>query len=66
MLSFMQKWAYLNLEQKLFYLGIFQLEFEKSHCGIWNWHPQIFQRAKFCAKIKILKFRAKNVLFGYF
>ena len=41
MLSFMQKWAYLNLEQKLFYFGIFQLEFEKSHCGIWNRHPQI-------------------------
>ena len=66
MLSFMQKWAYLNLEQKSFYLGIFQLEFEKSHCGIWNRHPQIFLRAKFCAKIKILKVRTKNVLFGYF
>ena len=43
-ISFMQKQTYLNLEQKLFYLGIFELEFEKSHYLIWNRHPRIFQR----------------------
>ena len=47
------------------YLGTFGLEFE-TYCHIWNQHPQIFLKAKFCAKMKILKSRTKNVFFLVF
>ena len=44
-----------------FWLGIWKYYFHVS-----NQHPQICLVAKFGAKIKILKFGTKNVLFGYF
>ena len=56
----------LNLGQKLLCLGILGLGFEKSYCHIWNQHPQIFLKAKFHAKMKILKFRSKSGLFACF
>ena len=62
--SCMQKSIYLNLAQKLLYLGIFGLEFENF--DIWNQPPRIFLKPKFRAKMKIPKFRTKNVLFRYF
>ena len=62
--SCMQKSRYLNLAQKLLYLGIFGLEFENF--DIWNQPPRIFLKPKFRAKMKIPKFRTKNVLFRYF
>ena len=38
----------------------------KNYCHIWNQCPRVCFTAKFNPKIKILKFRTKNVLFGYF
>ena len=35
-------------------------------CGILHQHPQIFLKAKFQTKIKILKFGTKTALIGYF
>ena len=38
----------------------------KYYCHVSNQRPRIFLIPKFGAKIKILKFRTKNVLFEYF
>ena len=51
---------------KMFYLDIFQLEFENNYCYILNQHPLICLIAKFYEKVKIPKFGTKNVLFEYF
>ena len=47
-------------------LCIFGLEFENIICHVSNQRPRICFVAKFGGKIKILKFRVKNALFGYF
>ena len=51
---------------KMPYLDIFELEFVKNYCHIWNQHPQIMLIEKFCEKAKILKFETKSALFKYF
>ena len=51
---------------KMFYLDIFQLEFENNYCYILNQHPRICLIAKFYEKVKIPKFGTKNVLCEYF
>ena len=38
----------------------------KNYCHKWNQHCRYFNNAKFCTKIKILKFGIKNALFRYF
>ena len=38
----------------------------KNYCHICNQHRLICLIAKFCAKIRILKFGTKNALFGCF
>ena len=48
------------------YLGIFETEFSKNYCHIWNQHHQICLTWKFCEKTKISKFGTKNTLSGYF
>ena len=47
----------------MLYLGAFELKFEKA---IFMFENQLLELAKFQGKMKILKFRAKNVLFGGF
>ena len=47
-------------------LCIFGLEFENIFCHVSYQRPRICLVAKLGAKIKILKFRTKNALFGYF
>ena len=57
----------LNLWPRMTYLGIFWLEFENDIVIFdWNQHPRICQTAKFREKMKMPKFRTKNVLFEYF
>ena len=51
---------------KMRYLGIFETEFSKNYCHIWNQHHQICLTWKFCEKTKISKFGTKNTLSGYF
>ena len=46
-------------------MGNFGLELEKK-CNIRYQQPRIGLSANFGAKMKILKFETKNVLFGYF
>ena len=46
--------------------GYFSTENWKSYLCIWNQHPCIYLIAKFCEKIKVLKFGIKNVLFGLY
>ena len=50
------------------YLGILGLKFKKTwqYENIWNQQPRIYQSAKYCEKMKMLKFGTKNVFFGYF
>ena len=36
------------------------------YCDILHQHPQIFRNAKFCPKLKIVKFGTKIALIGYF
>ena len=48
------------------YLGIFWARILENYCHISNQHPQIFLTAKFCEESKMLKFRTKNAIFGYF
>ena len=55
-----------NLGSKMPYLGIFWMWFWKNYCHIWNHYSRIWQNAKLSAKIKILKFRTKNAIYGYF
>ena len=43
------------------YLGVIWLEFENYH-HIWNHHPPIFLKAKFRAKMKLVKSVTKNAL----
>ena len=37
-------------------LSIFELEFQKNYCHIWNQHSRNCRVTKFCAKRKIFKF----------
>ena len=46
-------------------MGIVWPEFEKNDCQFRNQYPQIFQYAKFGAKIKFLIFGTKNAFLGY-
>ena len=56
----------LKLRQKLSYLGIVHLAFEKK-CLLSHYkQPRIFQNANFYANLKTLKFGTKIPLFGYF
>ena len=48
------------------YLGIFEQEFKKKNCHIWNQHPQICLFATFHEKTKMPKFATKTALFGFF
>ena len=61
--NFCEKQNCLNLGPKMPYLGIFELELEKT---IWNQHSRICLIAKFGKKKKMFKFETKNTLFGYF
>ena len=63
--NFMKKWKCLIWEKNALF-GYFSAWIFKSYCYIWNLHPQICQIAKFCVKMKMLKFGNKNVLFEYF
>ena len=38
----------------------------KNYCHTWNQHPRIYQNAKFCAKIKILKFGLERPFLSIF
>ena len=51
--------------QKMPYMSIFGLEFEKKY-HIWNQRPWICLVSKFGATLKIRKFEIKNARFGYF
>ena len=56
------KKEFLNLGQKLLYLGIVRLKFEKNlllHLK----QPRIFQNIKFHAELKILKLGPKLLVF---
>ena len=46
--------------------GYFWAAVLKNYCYIWNQHSRNCQNAKFCTKIKILKFGSKNALFWNF
>ena len=48
------------------WFGYFWTGIWKQYSHIWSQQPRIWLMAKFCQKIKILKFRLKNALFGYF
>ena len=48
------------------YLGIFELEFLKNYCHIWNERPRICLTANFHKKIQMSKFGTKNASFGHF
>ena len=68
MRSFMQNWKILTFGQKMLYLGIFGLELWKSHCHIWNQHPQICLITKSGAKQKSLNLGQKMLnlhIFGW-
>ena len=65
MQSFMQKRKSLNLEPKIPYLDISAGAWE-YYCHIWNQQHRICPIAKFCAKLKIIKFGAKKALLGCF
>ena len=55
----------LDLGTNLPYFDIFRLVFEKKLLPYLK-QTQIFQKAKFRAKLKALKFGTKNALFEYF
>ena len=54
----------LSLKEN-FVFEYFSLEFEKGYCHFRNQYPQIFNYAKFHAKIKNT-FTTKDALFRYF
>ena len=54
----------LDLGTKLPYFDIFRLAFEKKLLPYLK-QTQIFQKAKFRAKLKVLKFETKNALFEF-
>ena len=62
-----KKLKFLKLGQKIRYLGIFGVEFEKNYCLIWNQHPEIFLIEK-CLKKKwkYLNFELKMPYLGSF
>ena len=64
---FVAKKTFLNVGPKLFYLGIFELELEKTTvlCFFYISTLKFFQ-TKFCSKIKIFKFGTKIVVIEYF
>ena len=54
------------LDQKMAYLFMLRIEFEKNYCHFCNHEPQICLIRNFCEEISISKFVTKNALSGYF
>ena len=64
--NFAKKQKCRNLGPKLPYLGIFWARILENYCHIWNQDLRICLIGKSGEETKILKFGAKNTLFGYF
>ena len=64
--SIYKVWCKNKMRQLLLYLFFFWTRIWKSLSHIWNEHSQMFPKAKFRAKMKILKSSMRNSLFGFF